>query len=341
MVLGAMPLAAFLVSLSQWWQFAHPTLALWIFAVAATATVAGLAALAPRSPTWLAPGILAGLTFGALTLDAVIGTPLNRSSPLGAAPTFGARFYGFGNPTFSGYAVAGLVFAAALAQWLPQRQWPTQRQGERSASASGARRPRLAAALAVAVIGSVAMVIDVMPAFGADLGGGLVLIPAFAVVALAAYQAKVTWLRVGAIGVVGVAIVAAIGVADWLRPPTQRSHLGQFVAEVIDGQAFATIARKAGYAARSMLGGPAVYLTIALLAWCALWLFAPRYTPAWFRRCEQRWPLLRPAVLGIWIAAVAGSLVNDFGARIAMIALIPAVPLLLLAALDAAADDDP
>jgi hypothetical protein len=59
---------------------------------------------------------------------------------------------------------------------------------------------------------------------------------------------------------------------------------------------------------------------------------------------------VRPTLLALWIVAVAGSLVNDFGVRIALIALIPAVPLLTVAALHAAddgggtgesADDDP
>jgi hypothetical protein len=35
----------------------------------------------------------------------------------------------------------------------------------------------------------------------------------------------------------------------------------------------------------------------------------------------------------MWVMAVLGSLVNDFGLRIAMIALIPAVPLLTMVAL--------
>ncbi|QJW38027.1 hypothetical protein [Cellulosimicrobium protaetiae] len=329
LVVAAVPTAAFLVSLTGWWRFGNQTLAIVVSTVLATAAVAGLGALAPRRPVWLGPGIVAGITFAVLTLDALVGTPLNRASPLGSAPTFGARFYGFGNPTFSVYAVAALVVAAALAQWLV------------------ARGRRYVAATVVGTIGLVTMVVDVWPTLGADLGGGLVVVPAFAVLGLAASGARVTWRRFLLVAAAGVGLVAAVGVLDWLRPADERSHLGRFVGQVVDGSAWDTLLRKAGYAARSVLGGVPVWLTIAVLVAAALLLFWPRrFTPAWFARTEEAWPLVRPTVLALWIVCVAGSLVNDFGVRIALIALIPAVPLLTVAALHAAggattADDPP
>ncbi|MFF3065349.1 hypothetical protein ACFVQ3_12380 [Oerskovia sp. NPDC057915] len=324
LVIAALPAAAFLTSLTGWWQFANPMLALVLATVGVTAIVAALGALAPRRPVWLAPGIVAGVTFVALSLDAVIGTPLNRASPLGSAPTFGARFYGFGNPTFSVYAVAALFLAAALAQWLVLRH------------------RRVAAAVTVGVIGVVTMAIDVWPTWGADLGGGLVLVPAFAVLGLAASGARVTWRRFLAVAATGVAAVAVVGVLDWMRPPDQRSHLGRFVAQVLDGSAWETLARKAGYALRSVLGGVPVWLTILVLVAAALLLFGSRrFTPPWFARTEAAWPLLRPALLALWIVCVAGSVVNDFGVRIAMIALIPAIPLLTITVLHASARPAP
>ncbi|WP_146252045.1 hypothetical protein [Xylanimonas oleitrophica] len=323
LLLSALPAGAFLGSLGGWWRFEGATVALWVATGITTLIVAGLAALAPRRPTWAAAGVVAGITFGALTLDALAGTPLNRASPLGSAPTFGARFYGFGNPTFSVYAVAGLIFAAAVAQLLVQRG------------------RRVLAAVAVGVIGVVALVIDVWPTLGADLGGGLVLVPAFVVVGLVASGARVTLQRFVLVAAAGVAAVAAVGVLDWLRPPAERSHLGRFVEQVVDGEAWGILARKAGYALRSVLGGVPVWVTLLVLVLAAVPLIGPasvraRFTPSWFVRAEERWPLLRPAVLAIWAMAVLGSLVNDFGVRIAMIALIPAVPLLTLVALQSA-----
>ena len=321
LVLASLPAAAFVSSLTSWWRFDDPWLAAVVMSVGSTVVVAGLGALAPRRPVWAGPALVAGITFAVLTVDALLGTPFNRASPLGSAPTFGARFYGFGNPTFSVYAVAGVVAAAAVAQWLVAR---------------GRRRT---AALVVALIGVVAMAVDVWPTLGADLGGGLVLVPTFAVLVLAASGTRLTLRRFVTIGLAGVAVVAAIGVLDWLRPPAARSHLGRFVGQVVDGDAWDMLWRKAGYAARSVLGGVPVWITILVLVWFALVLFAPRrFTPAWFARTEAGWPLFRPAILAIWVMCVSGSLVNDFGVRIAMIALVAAVPLVVLTALRATPD---
>lgn len=324
LALAALSAGGFLSSLTDWWRFPAAGWALLGTIALLTACVAGLGALAPRSPVWAGPGLVAGVTFGVLTLDALIGTPLNRAAPLGSAPTYGARFYGFGNPTFSVYAVGAVVLAAAVAQWLVLR-------GRRGLAAA-----------AVAGIAVVALAVDVWPTLGADLGGGLVLVPAFVVVGLAASGLRLTVVRFLAVALAGVGLVAAVGVLDWLRPPELRSHLGRFVGQVVDGEAWATLARKAGYAARSVLGGVPVWITVLILVLVAVALFAPpavrsRVTPAWFARAEASWPLLRPAVLALWVLTALGSVVNDFGVRIAMIALVPAVPLLTLTALRAVA----
>lgn len=318
--LTALPAGGFLVSLTGWWRFDLPALAIVGATVLVTAAVTGLGLLAPRRPLWAAPAVVAGITFVALTVDALFGTPLNRAAPLGSAPTFGARFYGFGNPTFSVYAVAAIVLAAALAQLLVSRG------------------RRVLATLAVTVVAVIAMVVDVWPTLGADLGGGLVLVPAFVVVATAASGLRLTLWRFVWVGAAGVGVVALVGVLDWLRPPESRSHLGRFVAQVVDGEAVSTVLRKALYALGSITGGPAVWVTVLVLVLVGFALYGPaawreRLTPAWFGRAQERWEFLRPALVAMWVMAVLGSLVNDFGLRIAMIALIPAVPLLTMVAL--------
>ena len=320
--LAALPAGGFLVSLTGWWRFDLPVLAIVGATVLVTAAVAGLSLLAPRRPLWAAPAVIAGITFVALTLDALFGTPLNRAAPLGSAPTFGARFYGFGNPTFSVYAVAAIVLAAALAQLLVSRG------------------RRILATLAVTVVGVIAMAVDVWPTLGADLGGGLVLVPAFVVVGTAASGLRLTFWRFLGVGAAGVGLVALVGVLDWLRPPESRSHLGRFVGQVVDGEAVSTVLRKALYALNSITGGPAVWVTVLVLVVVGLALFGPpawrrRLSPAWFGHAQERWEFLRPALVAMWVMAVLGSLVNDFGLRIAMIALIPAVPLLTMVALRA------
>lgn len=318
--LAALPAGGFLVSLTGWWRFDLPGLAIVGATALVTAAVTGLSLLAPRRPLWAAPAVVAGITFVALTLDALFGTPLNRAAPLGSAPTFGARFYGFGNPTFSVYAVAAIVLAAALAQLLVTRG------------------RRMLATVAVTVVGVIAMAVVVWPTLGADLGGGLVLVPAFVVIATAASGLRLTLWRFVWVGAAGVGVVALVGVLDWLRPPESRSHLGRFVGQVLDGEAVSTVLRKALYALNSITGGPAVWVTVLVLVVVGLALFGPaawrrRLSPAWFGRAQERWEFLRPALVAMWAMAVLGSLVNDFGLRIAVIALIPAVPLLTMVAL--------
>ncbi|MBL0887300.1 hypothetical protein [Myceligenerans indicum] len=319
--LGALPVAGFLASLTGWWRFALPGVALGAAVTVVAGLVAGLAALAPARPTWARPGALAGVTFAVLTVDGLAATVLNRAAPLGAVPTYGARFYGFGNPTFCVYAVAAVVFAAAVAQWL------------------GSRGRNGLAAVVVAGVGLVTVVVDVLPAFGADLGGGPALVPAFAVLGIAAYGGRLRARRVVAVTAAGALLVAAVGVADWLRPSAQRSHLGRFVADVVDGGAWSLLARKAAYAARSVLAGPPVWVTVLVLLAVALVVLIPgpgrRLEPAWAVAAREAWPLLRPAVAAIWVIAVIGSLTNDFGLRIGMICLLVAVPLVTLAALGA------
>ncbi|HMO10534.1 MAG TPA: hypothetical protein PKB06_03305, partial [Actinotalea sp.] len=211
LVLASLPAGMYLMTTWSWWRADQPVAAMWLSLGAATLVVAGLAALAPRRPAWAGAALVAGITFAVLTLDAILGTPLHRGSTLGPSPTLGGRYYGFGNPTYSVYAVAALVTAAALGWWLRE-------QGR-----------RVAAVLAAGAVGVTALLVDLLPGLGADVGGGLVLLPAAGIVVLAVAGARVTWTRVLLIGAVGVVLVAGIGVLDWSRPAEQRTHLGRFV----------------------------------------------------------------------------------------------------------------
>ncbi|MCK0117255.1 hypothetical protein MWU57_09435 [Isoptericola sp. S6320L] len=320
---ASLPAATFLMTTWGWWRGENITLALWLSLGASTALVALVAALAPRWPVWTGPTVLATLTFAVLTLDALLGTPLHRGSPLGAAPTLGGRFYGFGNPTYSVYAVAAVVCAAGLGTVLARRLG------------------RLAGGVAASVVGLVALVVSVLPSLGADVGGGLVLLPVMVVVVLAVVGARITWQRLLVAGGAGVLLVAAIGVLDWLRPATERSHLGSFVQSTIDGTGLETIGRKAGYAYRSLSGGFDAWLALAVVVLLVLALWGPRrWRPDWLARAEAAWPLLRPVLVALLIAGVGGAVANDYGIRVVSLMLFAAVPLVALVALRAD-DADP
>lgn len=321
---ASVPAAAFLMSAWGWWRLSDPVTALWATLGASTLLVALVGALAPRRPVWAGATVVATLTFVVLTLDAVLGTPLHRASPLGSAPTLGGRYYGFGNPTYSIYATVAIIAAAGLATAV-LRRWG-----------------RVPAAVVASTVGLVTLLVSVWPSFGADVGGGLVLVPVFVVLVLGVLGARVTWRRLLLAGGAGVALVAVIGVLDWLRPAAQRTHLGAFVQSVIDGGAVETILRKAGYALRSLGGGLPAWLALAVLLGIVLALWGGRrLRAAWLVRAEAEWPLLRPVLVSLLLAGVGGAVANDYGIRVVTIMLCAGVPLLGLLVLrtDLPADD--
>lgn len=313
---ASLPAATFLMTTWGWWRGENPDLALWLSLGASTTLLALVAALAPRRPVWAGPTVIATITFAVLTLDAFLGTPLHRGSPLGAAPTLGGRFYGFGNPTYSVYAVAAVFCAAGLGTVLARRFG------------------RLAAGVTASGVGLVALVVSILPSLGADVGGGLVLLPVMVVVVLAVVGARITWQRLVVAGGAGVLLVAVIGVLDWLRPAAERSHLGAFVQSAVDGTALETIWRKAGYAWRSLSGGFDAWLALAVLVLLVVALWGPRgWRPGWLARSEAAWPLLRPVLVALLIAGLGGAVANDYGIRVVSLMLFAAVPLVGLVAL--------
>ncbi|WP_146843066.1 hypothetical protein [Cellulomonas composti] len=310
LVLAALPAALFLLTTTWWWRLGDGRTPMWIALTGVTAALVGVVALVPRRPLTTGPGVLAGITFGLLTLDAVLGTPLHRGSPLGPAVTLGGRFYGFGNPTYSVYVVAAFVTAAVLGGWLR------------------ARGRRLWGAAAAAVVCGVALVVDLWPSLGADVGGGLVLVPAGLVVVLGVAGVRVTWQRLVLAGAAGVLVVGVIGVLDWMRPPAQRTHLGVFVQRLVDGTAWETVWRKLGYATESLGGGWIAWVTLVVLVLVivVLWPGSRLQPDAWVR-LEAAWPLARTVLVALLVAGIAGGLVNDYGVRVATLMLVAAVPL--------------
>ncbi|MCL2467254.1 MAG: hypothetical protein FWF21_08320 [Micrococcales bacterium] len=321
LVMAAMPVGVFAMTATWWWQVTTPSWSMWGALVAATVAAAGCVALVPRRRLTTGPGLLAGIAFVLLTVDALAGTPLHRGSPLGPAVAGGGRFYGFGNPTYSLYVVAALVTATVVGGALVRRG------------------RRVSGVLAASAVCATAFVVDLWPDLGADLGGGLVLAPAGVVVVLGVAGARLTWRRLAVAGVLSVALVGAIGVLDWLRPPGARTHLGAFVQRVIDGSAAEIVWRKLGYAVATVTNGSLVWLTFALLVFTAVVLWLPwgwRCAP--WDRLSQAWPLARTTVVALLVAGVGGALTNDYGVRIVTLMFTAGVPLLGLAVLRSADD---
>jgi hypothetical protein len=361
LVLAAMPVSAYLVALTLWWRTPRPYLALWLYLLSCAFVIAmaaarmrwrrprifarsaesdGIDPQAPGDKIWRTAGALSLLTFGVLMIDGVTGAALPRRSPLGPSVLYGGRFYGFGNTTFSILTVATLVLAGAVAAEILRS---THHPPSTDTPSNPARRPpstdasltfrnrRRAAVCAVAAIGLSAVAVDVWPGWGADVGGGIALVPGVAFLALRVAGARVTPPRLALAGLAGIAAVAAVAVADWSRAPTDRSHAGRFVQDVIDGNAWELLSRKAGYALGSLGAGPTIWIIGAALVIAVGYVLRARPAcPPWLDAAARQWPTLRPTLYAIGLSGAIGAVINDYGIRIVLLMLATLLPLVAL-----------
>jgi hypothetical protein len=189
------------------------------------------------------------------------------------------------------------------------------------------RSPRAGVAVVLAA-GAVLVVVDGLPAWGADVGGVLTLVPALTVLALLAGRARVSAARLAAAGFGAAATAAAIGVADHLRPPDRRSHFGRFVAGVLDGTGGATLERKLAANLDLLVAGPHTWAALALVlvvTWCVA------RPPARIAEMLAALPGLRPAVVAVAVLGWLGFATNDSGVAVPLLAALVAVPAVLAA----------
>jgi hypothetical protein len=314
-VAAVVPVASYLVGAVPWWRGGEPLLGLVASALIATALVA--AAVYWVAVRWGGRnGVLvtAAVTLAVLTVDALGGSFLDRASPAGPSPTFGGRFYGFGNTTAAYYSVSTIFVACIVAWWLIERD------------------RRRAAISSFAAISSVAVFVDAAPGLGADVGGGLALVPVLALCGVALMGARVTWVRVLIAFGAGAAVVASLAFVDWLRPADSRTHLGNFVEDMLNGDAGGVIVRKLGYVVRSVDLWPDTWLTLAVLAFLGHQLVAAHRRPptgTWRDLLSQR--VFRIALTGSVAVLLLSGVLNDYGLQVATIGLLLLLPLMLLA----------
>jgi hypothetical protein len=312
LVFGAAPVASFLANLVPWWTFSHPAVVLWAAVIGISALIGLIAVRGPWRPRVFGPaGFVAALTAGVLGLDVIVGSPLQLSSLYGLSTLVAGRFYGFGNVAFAVFAMTALLTATWAGATLLQR---------------GRSR---AAALAVTLIGVAAVVVDGWPAFGADFGGVIAMVPGFALLAFGVAGIRLTITRAAAVGVATIAAVSGIAVLDWARPAAERSHLGRFVQQLLDGTATAVIERKIDANLSSLTRTPPLAVIVPLLlVLLALVVLRPKQMGIRnLARAYEAEPALRPGLVACLVTAVLGFAVNDSGIIVPAVALAVAVPL--------------
>lgn len=292
---AALPAAMQLTGAVPWAQSSSPRLALcaailgwWLLVLAAILLLGRRGLDVP-----IAAALLAVVVF---TVDAALGGPMQAASLLNSRPIFGLRWYGFGNSTFAAYAATGLLLAGYLAHQL---------------RAAGHHRASL---VAVAAIGFGMVICEGWPSMGSDFGGVIALTPPVLGLLLVLSGVRLTALRLLAVGGSAVIAIAAISLLDWRRGPDRRSHLGNFVQRVIDGDAYDLVARKAVASAETILSVTGLF---SILFGVAVWIFAFRYLVPML---TSDFPELRPTLLAIMATGILGTVLNDAGIYVWLIA---------------------
>ncbi|MET8984715.1 hypothetical protein ABZW49_04645 [Nonomuraea wenchangensis] len=314
---GAIAVSTFLAQLVPWWTLPVPMVSVVVTILGIAALITAAAFAGPWRAHVLGPlTVVAALTSLALIIDVMTGSKLQVNAVTGYEPVTGGRFYGFSNIAFAVYATGTILGLAGIAQWL-----------------LGRGVSRLVVVGACALYGMFAVFADGWPSWGADFGG----VPAF-VIGLAVFLIllsgrRVSLLRLLLVAVAGVAIVGVLSVVDWLRPEAQRTHLGTFVQQVIDGQAWTVVGRKFSAMIGVTVGNWSLtLLTLVALAFLFLVLARPsRYGAAALGQVYALAPTLRAGLFGALTCAFVGFLMNDSGIAIPAMALTVAVPLTLAA----------
>ena len=286
---GVLAAAMMLTGAVPWQNSGSPGLFLSLLVAAWSVILTALALLIGRLAQ--VPNVIAAIaiTVAAFTIDAALGAVMQPGSMLNSRPIFGLRWYGFGNVTFAAYASTGLFLAGYIAH--------------RCLMAGR----RVAAVAAVGAIGLGIVLCQGWPSMGSDFGGVIALTPAVLWLMLALSGVKITWPKLLAIAGLAVLAVGVIAVLDWLRGPDRRTHLGNFVQRILDGDALDVISRKAVAAAETIASPLGIgSLLIGLVLWIAIMTYlVPRVSPDF--------TTVRSTLIAVLIVAILGTLLNDGG----------------------------
>ncbi|SDO09799.1 hypothetical protein SAMN05660199_01337 [Klenkia soli] len=318
---ASLPVATYLASLAPWEDSGAPRTALAGSVLAATALVALVAVAGPWRRHRAGPALVVlAVTAAVPVADVLTGSHLELDGLLGYDAIVAGRFTGFGNLTFGLMPVAALLLTAAAAGWLARR------------APEGRRRRRALVTVLVMMLPVVAVI--GAPGLGRDFGGVLGAVPGFLLLAMLLGGIRVTVLRLVAVLAAAVVAVGSVAVLDWTRPPAERSHLGRFVAQILDGEALTVVGRKASANLGILLGSTLAY-TLLVAAVAAVWLLRPGgpLRPGPDGRVGElpadEVRVLRAGLLSVALGLVVSAAVNDSGVAIPATSATLLVPLLV------------
>jgi hypothetical protein len=142
---------------------------------------------------------------------------------------------------------------------------------------------------------------------GSDFGGVIALTPPVLWLLLVLSGARISVPRLLAIGGAAIVAIGLISVLDWRRGPDRRSHLGNFVQRILDGDAVDVVSRKAVASAETILSIPGL---VAILFGAAVWIFAFRSVVPLL---GDDFSTVRPTFVAIVATGILGTVLNDAG----------------------------
>ena len=148
-----------------------------------------------------------GLVVGVHLVDALVAQRLEFNTPFGYSTTVGIRLAGIGNQTFAQLGAAAVLLAGYIA--------------------SRSRGRNLALGLL-----AVTLVALVAPPFGQNFGAALALAPTIALFAWLTAGRRLRVRHIVAVAAAALVVALAVGFLDLSRPPSRRTHIGRFFAQV-------------------------------------------------------------------------------------------------------------
>lgn len=309
--LTAVPLAYLLLAL---WPLAPPATSC-LIAAGLTAALTALALLAGRGDPLAPFALVAAVTAAAVAGDALTGSRLMETSPLGHSLIAGARFYGIGNEYMGVLLGASLIAGAVLLDRLPA--------GRRGAAVKGGV---LAAWTGI-------LFVLASPAIGANFGGTAAVAAAYAVIAARLASPRLRPHHLLAAAGFAVLVLAAAAAFDAVRDVSVQSHLGRAAAAAERGD-WRTVAdmatRKVAMNIKLIRWTRWSLLFLISLGIYAWWSLRP---PAPLARALARRAALAAGFTGVAAGSLAALVLNDSGIVAAATAMIfasaPLIDLLL------------
>lgn len=265
LVLATVPMGAFLAGLLPWARFPLPELGLTVSVLLGAAAMLVIALLPPWGRTWR--GRVAALclvTVVVIAVDLATGSRLQANSLLGYNPIVGGRFYGLGNQGAAIFIVSLFILLGLVISRL---------------RAGGHRR---AVIIVPAAVGLLAVFVSGNPSWGAKFGGTIATLAGLLVLLSLVSRIRLSFFRLGLIGVASLAVLIGIAFLDWLRPSGSRSHFGNFFDQLVTGEALQVVGRKLSANLHIIQINPALAIVtplaiIAILLFLRYLLHFPRF----------------------------------------------------------------